>query len=123
MRKLVIAVVVWGAALPAWASEGSAETFLGLPVVLWKTLNFVGFFGLLAYLLAHDGEAISREAVTRAVWPEHADDPSKLAPAMLSEALERLRRVLEWEGSPTHIERLGADSIRFENTSYPGVDA
>jgi len=60
VRKLVIAVVVWGAALPAWASEGSAETFLGLPVVLWKTLNFVGFFGLLAYLLAKPMAAFFR---------------------------------------------------------------
>jgi F-type H+-transporting ATPase subunit b len=60
VRKLVIAVVVWCAALPAWASEGSAETFLGLPVVLWKTLNLVGFFGLLAYLLAKPMSAFFR---------------------------------------------------------------
>ena len=39
-------------ASPALAAEGGAETFLGLPVVLWKTANMLLFFGLLAYLLA-----------------------------------------------------------------------
>jgi len=60
VKKLVIAAVMGCAALPAWASEGGAETFLGLPVVVWKTLNLLGFFGLLVYLLAKPMAAFFR---------------------------------------------------------------
>ncbi|MEW6338442.1 MAG: hypothetical protein ACOY3Y_19270 [Acidobacteriota bacterium] len=52
MRKLLVAVAAACAAVPAWASEGAAETFLGLPAWLWKTANLLAFFGLLVYLLA-----------------------------------------------------------------------
>lgn len=60
MRKLFVAAVMLGVAFPAWASEGAAETFLGMPVVIWKTLNLVGFFGLLVYLLAKPMAAFFR---------------------------------------------------------------
>jgi len=50
-RLLMLAMTLVVAA-PASASEGGAETFLGLPVVLWKTANMLLFFGLLYYLLA-----------------------------------------------------------------------
>jgi len=48
---LVAAFIAFSAAAsPAWAAEG-ADTFLGLPRVLWYSLNLLVFFGLLAYLL------------------------------------------------------------------------
>ncbi|MEW5877580.1 MAG: hypothetical protein AB1751_05895 [Acidobacteriota bacterium] len=43
---------VWLTAQAAEAAEGAAETFLGLPTVLWKTANLVVFLGVLAWLLA-----------------------------------------------------------------------
>ncbi len=51
LAPLAVAVLLTGAATPAWAAEGSS-TFLGLPRVLWYTLNLVVFFGALAFLLA-----------------------------------------------------------------------
>jgi F-type H+-transporting ATPase subunit b len=52
LRNLVVAAVVWSAALPAWAAEEGGETFLGLPTWIWKSLNLLLFIGLLLYLLA-----------------------------------------------------------------------
>lgn len=37
---------------PAWAAGGGSETWLGIPRVVWYTLNFLLFFGLLGWLLA-----------------------------------------------------------------------
>jgi F-type H+-transporting ATPase subunit b len=37
---------------PALASEGGPDTFLGLPRLLWTTLNLVVFFGAIFILLA-----------------------------------------------------------------------
>jgi F-type H+-transporting ATPase subunit b len=51
-RGLAAAVVVWLAALPAWAAEEGGATFLGLPTIFWKVANFAFFFGLLYFLLA-----------------------------------------------------------------------
>jgi len=40
------------AAEPAWAAGGGSETWLGVPRVVWYTLNLLLFFGLLGWLLA-----------------------------------------------------------------------
>lgn len=44
---------------PAWAAGGS-DTWLGLPRVLWYTLNLLLFFGLLGWLLAKPLSAFFR---------------------------------------------------------------
>lgn len=46
------AVILAAAASPAWASAEAGDTFLGLPRVLWYSLNLIVFFGFLVYLLA-----------------------------------------------------------------------
>ena len=51
MNRLIVALLLWCFALPAWAEEGGGEGFLGLPSLFWKTANLFVFFGLLAYLL------------------------------------------------------------------------
>lgn len=69
-RVLVITVLVAAvnlAAMPAWAEEGG-ETFLGLPTLVWKVVNFVVFFGLLGYFLARPLQAFfrtRRQAIAR----------------------------------------------------------
>jgi hypothetical protein len=77
---------------------------------------------LLAFFMDHEGEALEREDIVRAVWPEHAGDPERLTPAMLADALERLRAVMDAPGQPSHLERLGPDSFRFDNAPYPGLE-
>jgi DNA-binding winged helix-turn-helix (wHTH) protein len=67
----------------------------------------------------HEGEAVSRDDIARAVWPEHAEDPSSLTPAMLSDAIDRLRHAIEDSDSPTHIEQVGPGAYCFENTPFP----
>ena len=63
VRRGAVGVSVLLAAMPAMAAEeGGEATFLGLPVVLWKTLNMLLFFGLLFYLLA---KPLSRFFVAR----------------------------------------------------------
>jgi len=51
-RRVLIALAGVWAAVPAWAADEGAETFLGLPTMFWKVANFVAFFGLLFFLLA-----------------------------------------------------------------------
>lgn len=51
MRRF-LGVGVFFLAAAAEASEGGAATWLGIPVVVWKTLNLLGFLALLVFLLA-----------------------------------------------------------------------
>ena len=51
MNRLLAVLIVWCAALPAWAAEEVAEGFLGVPPLFWKIANLILFFGLLFYLL------------------------------------------------------------------------
>ncbi len=51
-RALLVALSSWAIALPALAAEEGAETFLGIPTVVWKSLNLLAFIALLVYLLA-----------------------------------------------------------------------
>ncbi len=44
-----------------FAEGGHAETFLGLPVVLWKTANLLLFFGLMWWLLKKPFTSFFRE--------------------------------------------------------------
>lgn len=127
MRRLVMAAVVWGAAWPAWASEGGPETFLGMPVVVWKTLNLLGFFGLLVYLLAkpmaaffrtrRDGIARQLEEATRQRQEAErltAEMEQKVASleSEISAMQERLR--LEGERDRVALEKQGeAEAARF----------
>jgi len=48
---VLLAAAVSLIAVPAWAEEGG-ETFLGMPTLVWKIVNFLLFFGLLGYFLA-----------------------------------------------------------------------
>lgn len=48
------------AAEPAWAGGGGSETWLGVPRVVWYTLNLLLFFGLLGWLLAKPLSAFLR---------------------------------------------------------------
>ena len=51
-RRVLAALAALLVSVPAWAAEEGGETFLGLPTAFWKVANFVGFFGLLFFLLA-----------------------------------------------------------------------
>jgi F-type H+-transporting ATPase subunit b len=71
----------------AAAAEGS-QTFLGLPRVVWYSLNLIVFFGFLAFLLA---KPLSRFFRTRS-----EEIASQLAEAQRQrEEAERLRREVE----------------------------
>jgi F0F1-type ATP synthase membrane subunit b/b' len=55
-------------AAPAHAATEAADTFLGLPTVIWKTANLVAFIGVLIYLLAKPMRAFfhsRRDAIGR----------------------------------------------------------
>jgi F0F1-type ATP synthase membrane subunit b/b' len=97
-------------ALPALAEDGG-ETFLGLPTVLWKTVNAVVFFGLLVYLLARPlarffharGEQIRQQAFEA--------DRQLTASAQMKADMES--RIAALEGEITALrERLRADGER-----------
>ena len=77
---------------------------------------------LLAYLMKREGEVVPRDDILRAVWPEHADEPGRLTPAMLSDTLERLCHIIEGDSGTTHVERLGNEGFRFDNTPFPGLE-
>lgn len=53
-------VVLLAAAEPAWAASGGSDTWLGLPRVVWYTLNLLLFFGLLGWLVAKPMAAFFR---------------------------------------------------------------
>jgi hypothetical protein len=50
-KRLLAALVLVCAALPAWAADETSGDFLGLPPLFWKVGNLIVFFGLLVYLL------------------------------------------------------------------------
>jgi len=63
-------VVLLAAAEPAWAASGGGDTWLGIPRVVWYTLNLLLFFGLLGWLLAKPMAAFfrtRREEIARAL--------------------------------------------------------
>ncbi len=63
-------VVLLAAAEPAWASSEGGATWLGIPRVVWYTLNLLLFFGLLGWLLAKPMAAFFRtrqEEIARAL--------------------------------------------------------
>jgi F-type H+-transporting ATPase subunit b len=51
LRSALSGAVALLLAMPALAAEEASEKFLGIPTLGWKVINFVAFFGLLAYLL------------------------------------------------------------------------
>jgi F0F1-type ATP synthase membrane subunit b/b' len=51
-KRLLMAAVLWCAALPAWAAGEGSGRFLGLPPLFWSTANLLVFVGLLVYFLA-----------------------------------------------------------------------
>lgn len=70
MRKILVALVIWCAALPAWAAEEGGQTFLFIPTWIWKTVNMLGFFALLVWLLAKPMRAFfhtRRESIAQAL--------------------------------------------------------
>ncbi len=74
LHKSLLHAIAWAAGLllsvPAHASEGAAESFLGIPTIGWKIINFVAFFGLLTYLLARPLQsffASRRQAIAQAL--------------------------------------------------------
>ncbi len=80
-------IALLGVASDALAAEGS-QTFLGLPRVVWYTLNLIVFFGFLAFLLA---KPLSRFFRTRS-----EEIASQLAEAQRQrQEAERLRREVE----------------------------
>lgn len=94
LRRTVLAGAVLAASMPAFASEGAAETFLGLPVVLWKTANMLVFFGLLAWLLvrplAHMFKSRQEDIARRLEEAERQRAESESLRAEMETRLERL---------------------------------
>ncbi len=89
VRRGAVGAAVLLAAMPAMAAEeGGEATFLGLPVVLWKTLNMLLFFGLLFYLLA---KPLSRFFVARREEIVHQLEEARRQ----REEAERLRAEME----------------------------
>ncbi len=86
-----------GAAFPVallLAAEGGAETFLGLPAVLWKTANLLLFFGLMWWILkkplaAFFGER--RAEVAKALEKAAAD--RRRAEALAAELAARVAQI------------------------------
>lgn len=70
---------------------------------------------LLAFFLDNEGEPVGRTEIERAVWPEHAEDPSRFTSAMLSDTMDDLRAVIEGEGAVAHLELLSPGTYRFTN--------
>jgi F-type H+-transporting ATPase subunit b len=67
LHQVLLLAIALLAAMPARASEEAVQTFLGIPTLGWKIINFVAFFGLLAYLLARPLQsffASRRHAIT-----------------------------------------------------------
>jgi len=51
-RAVLIGALSCALSVPVFASEGGSDTFLGLPRLMWITLNLVLFFGAIIFLLA-----------------------------------------------------------------------
>jgi F-type H+-transporting ATPase subunit b len=98
----LVPLVLLVAATPAWAAEKGGETFLGLPVVVWKTANMLLFFGLLLYLL---GRPLASFFAAR-----RGDIAQRLAEAEAQkEEAARLRAEME-----ARVSRLSADIAALE---------
>ena len=77
------------------AAEGEhAETFLGLPVVLWSTINLVAFFGLVVYLARKPLTKFlgGRRAEIEALLKK-AEDDRRRAEALAGELASRLAQI------------------------------
>jgi F-type H+-transporting ATPase subunit b len=87
------------AATPAFllllAAEGEhAETFLGLPVVLWSTLNLVIFFGLVVYLAKKPlGKFLGGRRLEIEALLKKAEDDRRRAEALSADLAARLERI------------------------------
>lgn len=104
-------VVLLAAAEPAWAASGGSDTWLGIPRVLWYTLNLLLFFGLLGWLLAKPLAAFFRtrqEEIARAL--AEATRQQEEAARM---RVEMERRVTSLEGEIAALrQRLRDDGVR-----------
>ena len=96
-------------AVPVWASEEAGETFLGISSLGWKVINFLLFFGLLAYLLvrplqsffASRRETIAKELEEAAHQREEArrlKADAEQRVASLQAEIANLRERLQLEG-------------------------
>ena len=106
---VTMAALVCLAATPARAAQEGSETFLGLPTLVWKIINFVAFFGLLTYFLARPltqffasrREAIARQASEAAQARQQAVElraEMEKRVAALSGEIAALRERLHREG-------------------------
>ncbi|MFH1177154.1 MAG: hypothetical protein V1750_07080 [Acidobacteriota bacterium] len=110
-RPLLVLLMICVAAplVAAEAQHGESDTFLGLPRVVWYAANLIGFFGLLAYLLAKPmsqffrtrREDISRSLAEAARQREEAVQlkaEMERKVAALAGEIESLRERLQREG-------------------------
>ena len=78
-----------------FAAEGvPAETFLGLPVVFWKTTNLILFFGLMWWLLKKPFTSFFRERrgeIAKAL--AKAEEDRTRAEALAAELSSRLAQI------------------------------
>ncbi len=77
-----------------FAEGGHAETFLGLPVVLWKTANLLLFFGLMWWLLKKPFTNFFRERrgeIQKAL--AKAEEDRTRAEALAAQLSSRLARI------------------------------
>ncbi len=104
-------VVLLAAAEPAWAASGGSDTWLGIPRVVWYTLNLLLFFGLLGWLLAKPMGAFFRtrqEEISRTL----AEATRQQEEAVRMKA-EMEQRVASLENEITALrQRLHDDGVR-----------
>ena len=75
-------------------SEGSAETFLGLPYPLWQTINLVAFLALLVWLLRKPiAQFFGNRQKDVAETVKKAEADQNRAEALAQEISERLARI------------------------------
>jgi F-type H+-transporting ATPase subunit b len=121
-KRLPVTLVLWCAALPAWAAEEAGEPFLGLPSLFWKVANLVVFFGLLAYLLVRPMSRFFRarreqilshikEAAKQQLEAERLRSEMEKRVAALSGEIEALKERLRRDGERERaaLERQGEE--------------
>jgi DNA-binding winged helix-turn-helix (wHTH) protein len=75
-------------------------------------------FALLKFMLAREGEVITKEDIASAVWPEYRLDAMGVTDAMIQKTISRLRKEVDVpESGFQHIESLRGQGYRFQNAS------
>jgi hypothetical protein len=77
---------------------------------------------MLAYLIEHDGEVVTRDELAVEVWPEFNIDGGRVDDEVLDATLESIQEAIaDPESGFNHIERISANALIFLNTDYPSA--